>query len=281
MYDDLIPELRDVVRKQLETTPSITSEIYEQDVEQVKKSDKLLRRFLEYFAGDTTTACDKMILSFKLQKELMLREMKDDYFPHELWILGSQRLCGKDKDGRPVAYLRLKYLRSEKIIREIVKRFIAYHFWKLEVASQETEGAILIVDFAHLPFSHFNLDICLFALSLKEIFPLLLKQLIVLNVPWFAKAFCNTMKFAFPAHVRDLIIFLTVEDLRLFINESQIPAFLNGSSGETFEGEKAVPAGAPDIVHFAIHSMSMSEKEAQQLLQLANLMKRQFLGDEN
>jgi hypothetical protein len=214
----------------------------------------------------------------RFQRELRLRDMTDNYFPKELWELGSMKLHGKDKDGRPVAYLRLKFLRKEKIIKEMIKQFIGYTFHKLEQNSEHTEGAILVCDFEGLSLSNFNLDICLFTLSLKDKFPLVLKHLIILSVPWFASAFCNcTMRFAFPAHVRDMMLFLSGEDLRNHIHEDQIPYFLGGMSKEAYDGEDSVPAGGPNMIDFAVNILGMEEKEGEQLRQLAADQKERFV----
>ena len=280
LHDDLIPELRRTILQQIELSDTSKSCIHKLDIERVEKSDKWLRRFLEYYSGDVGTACAKIIASFKLQHQLKLRDMTDSYFPQELWQLGSMKQYGVDKENRAVCYLRLKFLRKEKMITELIKRFIAYHFWKLDCLSEGRDGGILVADFKGLPFSHFNLSICLFALSLKDVFPLLLKHLIVLNVPWFAKAFCNTILFAFPPHVRDMMLFSSESGLKDMIHEDQLPPFLNGTCSQVFDGDRAVPDHAPTIREFAVQSLDMSQKEAEQMHELAHQMKLQFL-DEN
>lgn len=277
-YDHLIPSLRQEVLDQLSQNPVLKTQVYAEDISRVQTSDKWLMRFLEYFSGDVKSSRDKLLTSMKFQKELGLRDMSDEYFPRELWELGSMRLYGKDKDGRPVGYLRLKFLRKEKMIREMIKRFIGYLFIRLERESEGTEGAILIADFEGLSLSNFNLDICLFTLGLKDKFPLVLKHLIVLSVPWFASAFCNcTMRFAFPAHVRDMMLFLSGEELRNYVEDNQLPYFLNGSSNEAYDGEKCVPTGAPKMIDFAANVLRMDEKEGEMLRQLAVEQKERFL----
>ena len=277
LHDHLIPDLRRIILQQIDLSDSTRSSIHKLDFERVEKSDKWLRRFLEYYSGDVRSASDKIIASFKLQHQLKLRDMTDSYFPQELWELGSLRQYGVDREKRPVCYLRLKFLRKEKMITELMKQFIAFHFWKLDCSSEETDGGILVADFKGLPFSHFNLTICLFTLSLKDVFPLLLKHLIVLNVPWFAKAFCNTVLFAFPPHIRDMMLFSSESGLKDMIVEDQLPPFLNGTCSEVFDGEKAVLDGAPTVREFAVQSLDMSQKEAEQMHELAHKMKQQFL----
>lgn len=279
-FDDQIPQFRQSV---LDKIRDEKPEIYAEDIDRVSKSDKLLRRFLEYNAGDVKVATEKIINSFIIQKQFNLRDKTDAHFPREIWTLGGLKIYGHDKNDNLILYFRMKYLRKEKCIRELVKQGIVYHFWKLEERSTEREdkNSLLIVDFAGLQLSQFYLEICMFCLSMKDVFPLLLEHLIVLNVPWFARTFLQTVKFALPAHVRDMLLFLpSVNDLKEYIDEHQMPYWLNGLNTIPFDGMKAVPEGSPSAYSYAIKQLKMEGEEALQLKQLADKLIDEYFGSD-
>ena len=250
-------------------------DVYVEDVDRVRASDPWLRRFLEDADGDAQAAAQAVVHSLREQRRLQLRSLTQTCFPEDLWRLDCQRLLSA-RDGRPVLLLRLKYLRREAEVRAVVRALTAFHVWRLEqaVCDSQADGALLLLDWTGLAPAAFDLPSCLFVLSLRHVFPRLLRRLLLLRVPWFARPFAHAVRLAFRRSPCSVQLLGDVTSLREVIAPEQLPTYLGGCCPAP-----AVPVGAADTRSFARRTLGLSEEQAQRLLRLASQLLHAFPED--
>lgn len=83
-------------------------DFYTEDIEDAKCNDFTIRRFLVLNDGKPDAALSSLLDAFRWYKKMSFREMKDNYFPAEVYQVGAVFPYEPDKDGRSTIYVRMK-----------------------------------------------------------------------------------------------------------------------------------------------------------------------------
>lgn len=273
-YDSQIPSIRSrIAAHVLSLSPDDRDRLYyPEDLEEVYTSDYEVRRFLIEWRGREEGTVKQILSSLSWRKALGLRDIRDDYFPIDMWFIGGVFIYEPDREGRQTFYIRLKTAITTREVLMTVKKFLAYLSWKIDRTAGE-DGYIVLVDFQGITFANCDLEMAKYVLELKDVFPNGLKSLLAIDCPLIARAGWNMVKYAIPAEKRYLMQMIGRADVTRFVAPENLPPFLGGTCKRKFCGPTVVPAGSPTYVHFGIHHLGMSEEKSNKLYKRYEVMR--------
>lgn len=96
-----------------------------------------------------------------------------------------------------------------------------------------------------------NFDILRFCLEvLRDYFPMSLKYILVVDIPWILKAFWTMVKTWLPRNSKNMIKFTSRAEITNYIAAENLPDFLGGICKRPYQGMKMVPHGSPSALEF-------------------------------
>jgi hypothetical protein len=265
-YDSQIPSIRSRIAAHVNSLPEDDRDrlYYPEDIEELNTSDYEVRRFLIEHRGREEGTVKQILSACSWRKALGLRDIRDDYFPIDMWFIGGVFIYEPDREGRQTFYIRLKTAITTREVMMTVKKFLAYLSYKIDRAAGE-EGYIVLIDFQGITFANCDLEMAKYVLELKDVFPNGLKALIAIDCPFIARAGWNMVKYAIPAEKRYLMQMVSRTDVTRFVAPENLPPFLGGTCQRKFCGPTVVPAGSPTYAYFGIHQLGMSEEKSNKL----------------
>lgn len=249
-FDKLIQIVRDKFIKLIEEK-SVCSDIYDADIADAMNNDFTIRRFLVLNDGKPEAALESLLKAFKWYKEMSFRDMKENYFPAEVYQFGAIFPYEPDKDGRSTIYARMKCTARIPELVDAIKHYVSFLLWKVDQESRE-RGWVVITDFEGSSFSGWDLDLArYFAIVMRYYFPtgLHLKICIDIGIVW--RGLWIMMKDILPKKFSKMLLFLPRHELTKYIPNENIPRFIGGTCERPFNGLAMVPNGAPSSVQFA------------------------------
>lgn len=270
-YDPLIPAVRARLPIVLLSGSGVTNDeeaetYYEDDVMYVMKSDYEVRRFLIDSNGKIDTAVKSLVASLKWRKSQRLRHLTDSYFPSEVWYMGAIFLYEPDRWDRPVLHMRLKTNIRVKELTPVVQHFVSYLSFKLESMGREM-GYTVVVDFKGVSLRNCDLEMASFVLHLKSVFPNGLRLLLAVDCPLIAHAAWNLVKYAVPADQRHIMKMIPRSEVCDYIKPENLPNYLGGCCKRKFCGPSVVPPGSKSAADFAVNTLGLSLKRAEQIIE--------------
>lgn len=268
-YDDHIAFVRSRVQAAVESVPEDErwKQYYKEDVEELINSDYAIRRFLIEWSGREDGTVKQILSSLKWKKSMKLRDLRDHYFPSEMWFIGGVFLYEGDREGRMTIQVRLKTAVTTRELMHVVKQFLAYLSWKIDSAAGE-DGYIVLVDMQDISFQNCNLEMARYLLELRDVFPNGLKQLIAIDCPLIARAAWNMVKYAIPADKRHIMQVISRSDVTKFIAPENLPTYLGGTCSRKFCGPSVVPLDSPTSIQFGITHLGMQEEKSRKLFKM-------------
>lgn len=259
-YDDSIPSVREKLNIFLKENKDILDDIYNEDIEDAKKSDFTIRRFLVLNGGKVDAALTSLLDAFKWYKKMKFREITDNYFPSEVYRIGAVFPYEPDKAGRSTIYVRMKCSPRIPELVDVVKHYVSFLLWKLDQESRE-KGWTIVTDFNGSGFSRWDLEFARhFVLVMRYYFPMGLQYKLCIDIGLIWRGLYFMMKDVLPKKFRDILIFLPKDSLNEYVNPENIPPFLGGTSRRKFNGSIVVPEGCPSGIEFAEKVLGLNTK---------------------
>lgn len=263
---ELITIVREIVLQKIDQHPHLFNSI---DVDRVRQDDWFVNKFIIYRRRDVHCAVDSLIATLKWRQSEGVHEIKESDLPDIYHRLGSFFLYQTDKNGRKVFYLRAKHYQRNSDLRPLViKSGIALG---CKIERDSPEGVIGVMDFRDLQLTKaFDLEIIRILIDiLTNHFPLLVRSIYVLNLPYFLQKFSSMLMNIMPAKSRSLIKFLNQKDLPKFIDIHNIPDFLGGKCDKPYKGPKMVPPQSPTLIQYA-HRNCWTNKQYLSIYKIAH-----------
>lgn len=244
-FRDKIPSVRKVFMDKMSKMKTCDL-FYQEDIDKTMTNDYWVEKFLEYNRGSVSKTVDGIIYSMKIQKQYRLRELKDQDFAAEAFMVGSLFRYEADRLGRMTLYSQMKYSPACKETRELSKQFALYRHLKMEEESGD-KGFICVNDFAGLTMANVDLKLIKAALEMRLVFPNSVQLFICVNVHFAIRGFFNSVKYAMPVEERKGFLMMSPLQLQEVIPIENIPDFLGGTCQIKYKGPEVVPQGCQGI----------------------------------
>lgn len=258
-FDKVIPIVREKLMK-FRDEKSTCDDMYNEDIADAMNNDFTIRRFLVLNDGKPEAALASLLDAFRWYKKMSFRDMKDDYFPAEVYQVGAVFPYEPDKDGRSTIYVRMKCSPRIPELVDAIKHYVSFLLWKVDQESRE-RGWVVITDFEGSSFSGWDLDFArYFVIVMRYYFPtgLHLKICVDIGIVW--RGLWIVMKDILPKRFSKILIFLPRDKLTKYVANENIPRFIGGTCKRPFNGLAVVPNGAPSGVHFAENVLGLNRK---------------------
>lgn len=202
-----------------------------------------------------------MMEAFKWYKQMAFRDMKDNYFPAEVYQVGAVFEYEPDALGRSTLYVRMKCSPRIPELVDAIKHYVSFLIWKIDQKSRE-KGWIVITDFDGSSFSRWDLEFArYFVILLKNYFPTGMQLKLCLDIGIIWRGLWFMMKDVLPKRFRDILLFMPRDKLTDYVNIENIPRFLGGSCARPFNGLPVVPPGAPSGMDFAEKALRLRRSD--------------------
>lgn len=232
------------------------------DVAEVMVDNWWIKRFLIHKGGNEIEALNMLINCLKWRKETEIRSIQDNHFPEEIYRIGALFNYGRDQNGLPTIYIRVKMVKKLKEIADLIKLYIAYNFYKVDKQAHG-QGWGLIIDFAGAGVQNTDLELArTIAFCIKTYFPSSLEYLICVDFPWIFKAFWNVIKSWIPADRKFHLLFLSRSQLKETIDPDYLPQFIGGNC---LRSPNEAPSGCPKFVDYCVNELGLSKKAAEKV----------------
>lgn len=238
-------------------------ELYEEeDLDRLKVDYWCLKRYLIHFAGDEEAALHGVINNLRWRKKINLKNLKSSDFPEEFHRIGALCRLQPDHNGIPVLCVRLKVVKKQAAIHDLIKLYILCHIKNIDEEAQEGKWG-LIFDFDGAGVQNVDTDMAKFIVnSIKSYFPSSLAYVFCVDFPWFLKTFWNLVRSWLPKKLNFPIEFISRKELYNHIPKKYLPEFLGGESVTFY---KAIPEGCPKFVDYCVEELNLPIRQAEKI----------------
>ena len=209
---------------EVSANPSLYHEI---DVNRVKTQEWQVKRFLLDQDNDEDKAFNALVAAMKWKKEYGIHDRTDQYFPKELWELVAVEVNGKDREGRVIQWEAFKNQRTFKELHLVSRQFIAHNLERVDTEAGDA-GFILIMDTNGAGISNVDLDLIKFKLTIIEHYPMALKQLLVVDLPWLLNSVMKIIVSFMSPKIKQMVEYTKQAEMSKYIDEQYIPVSLSG-----------------------------------------------------
>lgn len=232
------------IRQRFETELLSNPDSYHSiDVDRVRNNDWQIKRFVlfhEHDSNNEDVAFEAVCKALRWKKSYGVHERTDTDFPKEFWQMSGIDICGHDINGHFVHWGRVRTLRHFPETKELTKQFAAHIIERIDWKSCET-GYISVVDNAGASFANVNMDLTKFMLNMMEHYPLSLKAIYNVNLPWLLSSLINFIMGFMNEKLRKMVYFVDPDALIDIIDREYIPDYLNGNRNKQILPENVIP----------------------------------------
>jgi len=223
-----IAELRKGIKEWVEKRPEDRPglEFDARDVDRIMTDDRYVSRFFRHcllmLKGDTLSHTEKMILRvLNWRKAQGVNDIKSSDLTEKVKNAGSLFLRNRDVDGNRLMVSDVKkHIKNDAELPDLQKLFIYY----LELVDREdNDGQVTYVfDCAGAGYQNLDLEFVVFANRvLGAMYPLIVNNILVLDLPWLFKATWKIVKAWLPAKGIEKIHFVDRKSMDQFISKDQ------------------------------------------------------------
>ena len=180
---NLSTELIEEVRKRFVSTYHLAQEEYDERDMNIFLTDCYIQRYLVKCLLKVDETVDVLHKMLKWRKSTKLSLVRDDFQPAIFRDFDLIRVAGRDLNGNPLLFFRLKYFyKSHAIFREAVINQIYFNLFKVdELAAAEGTEYTMLVDFTGVSSENIDFKIPmqmtsdffqLFPIGSQEMYPL-------------------------------------------------------------------------------------------------------------
>lgn len=222
---DFVHQVKDLFMEQYKKQPEL---YYEEDVKLVENLQFILQRCLISKGKNVKDSFNMLDNMLKWRKEQTIRELTDQDFPVEYFTTGTSFLYETDKYGNRTLYIRTQLLRAVPELKASLKQFIAYLMYQIDDCVKGESFAV-VFDLTNTGWNNYDIDLLMYFLTLlKEYFPVNVDYVLAVNFPWVLSAAWALAKRLIPPERRDVVVFISSDEIFKFIDEENVPDFLGG-----------------------------------------------------
>lgn len=223
---DFVNEVKDLFMEQYKKEPEL---YYKEDVKQVEEMQFLLQRCIISRRKNVKDSLNMLIAMLKWRKEHKIRELTQQDFPIEYFTCGAAFLYEPDKFGNRTLYIRTQLLKAVPELKSSLKEFIAYLMYQID-DSVKGETWSVIFDLTNTGWNNYDIDLLMHFLTLlKDYFPVNVDYVLAINFPWVLSAAWALAKRLIPPERRDVVIFISSNEIFNYIDKENVPDFLGGT----------------------------------------------------
>lgn len=223
---DFVHEVRELFMERYKQQPEA---YYREDVDQVEKLKFLLQRCIISKRKNVKDSLNMLDSMLKWRKERKIRELSDSDFPLEYHLCGTAFLYEPDKFGNRTLYIRTQLLRTIPELKASFKDYLAYMIYQVD-DSVDGETWSVVFDLTNTGWANYDIDLMMHFLTLlREYFPVNLDYVLAINFPWVLSAAWAVAKRFIPPERRDVVVFISQNEIFNYIDEANVPDFLGGS----------------------------------------------------
>lgn len=189
-----------------------------------------MKRFLLAHAESEKVAFETLLKALQWKKSFGVHERTDAYFPREWWAMAGAEVVGRDKKGRLVHWGAIRKLVKFKApkVRLLTLQFIAHITERVDTMAGET-GYIIVTDASGGGLQNVDLENARFTLDILQHYPLGSKDIYCVNLPWILNGIMKLVMAFTPARLKELIHFISVEELPAIVDAQYAPEALKGT----------------------------------------------------
>jgi len=259
--DELVTELRNRFLSHITTNKD---KFEEQDIEQIRKNDNLLKRFLQAKKANVDEALKQVISSLQWRKTYGINHLTEESFPREYFQMGCIFPYGKDVNGATNIIFRIKANKKIGEWTELIKKYIAYLIDQenQRFERNETNGICIVFDCNGAGIMNVDIDLLQFIVTtLRDHYPYVLKSVVVNELPWILNYVFKLVMSWLPKEQQELLHLVSFKDLNQYIAADQLPDFMKGTNTAPY---KECPKTAPSAEEVA-QKLNIKKKDLEKL----------------
>lgn len=220
-------------------------------------------RYVKRKRGDLNSTVLFLLEILRWRKKNNISNLTELSFPKEFYDFAGVHIYGEDRDGNIICHIRICLFYKQPEILDLLKKFIIFQMFKAdELSSSKGKGWILLYDCTGSGVANADHEMVNFISStLRDYFPVGQMYVLIHNLPWLLNAI-KTFVFSFlPANVKKRIKFSNDKSIEEFIDRSNLPPYMNGTSAQIYPG--LIPTGVvstKDMVKMKILPLNSEEE---------------------
>ncbi|CAH1778157.1 unnamed protein product [Owenia fusiformis] len=247
-YRHMVPELREKFQEQF--ADQLALDAYdERDVERFNNDDVYAHCFMKHHKGNIDGAVSMVDTTLKFRKELEINDLTDKSFPAEWLERGGIYYHNHDKDGHPIMFFRIKFVKKDPQMLPTAKKFLAYWMDKHHRQTPDVQ-VVVLMDMTDAGLSNMDLDLIKFLITcFTSYYPYFLAYLLMYEMPWILNAVWRVIQGWLSERQREKIKFVKKADIQEHINKDNLPKHMGGT--DTYEYKYTPPEleGNGDVMH--------------------------------
>lgn len=217
---------------------------YEEDYQKLETDDWYVKRFFLARNRNESEALKMIIETMRWRKSIKIREFRDYHFPIEFYKIGALFIYECDRDGFLTVYIRVKMHRKIPELDDHSKKFLIHVLNKADIMTGGN-GIGVVFDVTGAGYRNLDWDYLKFLInSGSSYFPVGVKYILVVNVPWALNAFRRVALSFLPASWFGLIKFANGDEVFNYIDRNSVPDYLGGNCKRNF---RAIPPGSQPV----------------------------------
>ncbi|XP_074599476.1 motile sperm domain-containing protein 2-like [Brevipalpus obovatus] len=202
---------------------------YEADYDKLMSDDWYVKRFFLARNRNEDEAFKMIVDAMRWRKSIKVRDIKDYTFPREFYAIGGLFVYEPDKNGYPTVYIRVKMHRKIPELEEMSRQFLIHTLNKADLIAQGN-GIAIVFDVSGAGYKNLDMDNLKFLISCgTSYFPVGVKYILILNVPWAFNAFRRMALSFLPEQWFGLLRFASGDEVYKYIDRENLPDYLNGT----------------------------------------------------
>ncbi|CAG2178423.1 unnamed protein product [Oppiella nova] len=197
-------------------------------------NDWYIKRFLMATQLDVDNAFAMARDAMRWRKSYGVNTRSDADFPIEFYGAGAIFPYCADREGRPIAYLRVKIYKSFPKFSDYFKQFFIHIINNIDTQREEN-GWAMVWDLTGAGPSNWDLSMIRFVISsFRLYFPKGMQYLVIYGVPWIMTAFVNIGMKLLSEEARNKVIFASKDQIFSHIEPSNVPDFMGGKCEQNY-----------------------------------------------
>lgn len=237
----------------------------EQDIQNIRDNDLIVRRFLEAKYGNVEEALKMMVTAMKWRKQIGVNKLDESSFPREYFQIGGIFTYGQDLNGAQLIILRVKANKKFSDWTEILKKFIVFLIEResIRFEKKENKGVCIVFDCNGAGITNVDIDLLSFIVqTLRDYYPSLLQSVVINDLPWVLQYVFKLVQTWLPKEHQKMLHLVNKKDINQYIAESELPDFMGGTNQLEY---KTCPKNAPSAQEVA-QKLGIKQKELDRLL---------------
>ncbi|XP_046911517.2 motile sperm domain-containing protein 2-like [Dermatophagoides farinae] len=216
-----------LIRNRILAEANQNPNLYEpEDLEQIKKNDWQIQRFLLECKLDTDQSYELLRNSMKWRREEGIYQSSLVDFPAEYYQSGYIFRHGRDKNDAIVLYFRANIHRKTNEWNSRLKKFFIYQVEQID-RDCDGKGVTLVIDCSNIGVSNVDMDMLKFIVtSFSKYYPKLFDAIIIHQLPFLLQYIFKLIQTWLPEDDRKFFHMTNKKTLTDFIDQSQLPSFL-------------------------------------------------------